>query len=117
VEPSPAFHFPNPKIENHKGSYLSSFFETNGIVPDVVKVHFITSSCNLCKPQILYSASGDNNAYAWDLAEQKQIGTFKGHSGYLHCIVQRSNQQILTGSEDGTIKLWGIQHCFHFLLI
>lgn len=32
---------------------------------------------------------------------------FKGHSDYLHCIVARnSSNQIITGSEDGTTRIW-----------
>ncbi|ESR64755.1 hypothetical protein CICLE_v10009613mg [Citrus x clementina] len=32
---------------------------------------------------------------------------FKGHSDYLHCIVARnSTNQIVTGSEDGTARIW-----------
>jgi THO complex subunit 6 len=34
--------------------------------------------------------------------------TFKGHSDYLHTVVSRSSaSQILTGSEDGTARIWG----------
>lgn len=34
--------------------------------------------------------------------------TFKGHSDYLHSIVARnSTNQIITGSEDGTARIWG----------
>jgi len=58
------------------------------------------------EPQILYSASGDNNAYAWDLNSGKIVGKFSGHVDYLHCITQRPNGQLVTGSEDGSIKLW-----------
>uniref|UniRef100_A0A2P2JCA4 Uncharacterized protein n=1 Tax=Rhizophora mucronata TaxID=61149 RepID=A0A2P2JCA4_RHIMU len=34
--------------------------------------------------------------------------TFKGHLDYLHCVVARnSTNQIVTGSEDGTARIWG----------
>uniref|UniRef100_A0A2P2JC99 THO complex subunit 6 n=1 Tax=Rhizophora mucronata TaxID=61149 RepID=A0A2P2JC99_RHIMU len=33
--------------------------------------------------------------------------TFKGHLDYLHCVVARnSTNQIVTGSEDGTARIW-----------
>uniref|UniRef100_A0A2P2JC96 Uncharacterized protein n=1 Tax=Rhizophora mucronata TaxID=61149 RepID=A0A2P2JC96_RHIMU len=36
--------------------------------------------------------------------------TFKGHLDYLHCVVARnSTNQIVTGSEDGTARIWGKQ--------
>ncbi|KAG5559167.1 hypothetical protein RHGRI_008924 [Rhododendron griersonianum] len=38
-------------------------------------------------------------------SEMKMV--FKGHSDYLHCIVARnSGNQIVTGSEDGTARIW-----------
>ncbi|XAR67141.1 hypothetical protein NMG60_11013589 [Bertholletia excelsa] len=40
--------------------------------------------------------------------EKSQIKMiFKGHSDYLHCVaVRNSGNQIVTGSEDGTARLW-----------
>jgi WD40 repeat protein len=38
--------------------------------------------------------------------------TFKGHTDYLHSIaVREANRQVVTGSEDGTARIWGEQ-CF-----
>ncbi|KAK6944796.1 WD40 repeat [Dillenia turbinata] len=50
----------------------------------------------------------ENNAIAVNYQEKSQIKmTFKGHTDYLHCIVTRSfSNQIITGSEDGTAKIW-----------
>ncbi|WP_368860210.1 hypothetical protein, partial [Streptomyces fildesensis] len=32
---------------------------------------------------------------------------FRGHSEYLHCIVTRNSaNQVVTGSEDGTARIW-----------
>jgi WD40 repeat protein len=67
------------------------------------------------QPSILYAACGDNNAYAWDLNTKQCISTFRGHTGYLHCITQRANGQLVTGSEDGTVKLWGTAIMIHKL--
>ena len=34
--------------------------------------------------------------------------TFKGHSDYIQCLASRENKkQFLSGSEDGTVRLWG----------
>ena len=32
---------------------------------------------------------------------------FTGHSGYVHCVCVRSGGNILSGAEDGTVKMWG----------
>lgn len=58
----------------------------------------------------LFSAAGDHNAYAWDLATMKLTATFQGHLDYLHCVAARELAgQIVTGSEDGTAKLWDVR--------
>ena len=60
---------------------------------------------------VLYSAAGDGNAYAWDLGTQQCTGSFKGHSDLLHCLSVRSRQrQLLSGSEDGTLRLWDVRN-------
>lgn len=55
----------------------------------------------------IFSAAGDSCAYCWDVEESKIKMVFKGHSDYLHCVVARnSTNQIITGSEDGTARIW-----------
>ncbi|XP_062148721.1 eukaryotic initiation factor 4A-15-like [Alnus glutinosa] len=55
----------------------------------------------------IFSASGDSCAYCWDVETGKIKVVFKGHSDYLHCIVARNSvNQIITGSEDGTARIW-----------
>jgi len=56
----------------------------------------------------LYSAGGDSFACVWDLSTEKRIGQLNGHEDYLHCILSRKNNvnQVLTGSEDGTVRVW-----------
>ncbi|KAJ0090342.1 hypothetical protein Patl1_13501 [Pistacia atlantica] len=55
----------------------------------------------------IFSAAGDSCAYCWDVESSKIKMAFKGHSDYLHCIVARkSTNQIVTGSEDGTVRIW-----------
>ena len=33
--------------------------------------------------------------------------SFSGHSNYVHCVCLRSGGLLLSGSEDGTVKMWG----------
>ncbi|KAK7329672.1 hypothetical protein VNO77_23846 [Canavalia gladiata] len=55
----------------------------------------------------VFAASGDSCAYCWDVETGKVKVTFKGHLDYLHCIVARNScDQIITGSEDGTARIW-----------
>ncbi|KAI3983037.1 hypothetical protein MKX01_035318 [Papaver californicum] len=55
----------------------------------------------------IFSAAGDSCAYCWDVETGKIKMVFRGHTGYLHCIVARnSSNQIITGSEDGSMRIW-----------
>ncbi|OVA08407.1 WD40 repeat [Macleaya cordata] len=55
----------------------------------------------------IFSAAGDSCAYCWDVETGKIKMIFRGHTDYLHCIVARnSSNQIITGSEDGTMRIW-----------
>lgn len=62
----------------------------------------IDSSRNL-----LYAATGDLDAYCWDIETKKLVTRFKGHRNYLHTAkVMPITQQLATGAEDGTVRLW-----------
>ncbi|XP_048431211.1 DEAD-box ATP-dependent RNA helicase 3, chloroplastic [Pyrus x bretschneideri] len=55
----------------------------------------------------IFSAAGDSCVYCWDVERGQVKMTFKGHSDYLHSVVARnSTNQIITGSEDGTARIW-----------
>ncbi|GKV13970.1 hypothetical protein SLEP1_g24920 [Rubroshorea leprosula] len=89
----PVLDFVNPQ---HKGPWdaLSPIPENNALAVD---------------PQMgsIYSAAGDSCAYCWDVEKGEIKMVFKGHSDYLHSIVARtSSNQIVTGSEDGTARIW-----------
>ena len=45
----------------------------------------------------------------WDLATGKEIKQFKGHGGPVLCLaVSRDGRQLISGSQDGTMRLWEI---------
>ncbi|CAI0387913.1 unnamed protein product [Linum tenue] len=55
----------------------------------------------------IFSAAGDSCAYCLDVETTKIKKGFRGHLDYLHCIVSRnSSNQVITGSEDGTARIW-----------
>ncbi|KAJ6367362.1 hypothetical protein OIU77_003675 [Salix suchowensis] len=80
----------------HKGPWgsLSPIPENNAIAVDT-------------QGGSIFSAAGDSCAYWWDVETCKIKMCFKGHLDYLHCIVARNSaNQIITGSEDGSARLW-----------
>ncbi|KAI5674347.1 hypothetical protein M9H77_14711 [Catharanthus roseus] len=89
----PVIDLVNPQ---HRGPWgaLSPIPENNAIAVDF-------------KGGSVFAAAGDSCAYCWDLESGKIKTVFKGHSDYLHCVVARSSHsQIITGSEDGTARIW-----------
>ena len=95
--PSAKLQLQNPRGELRRGG-LGPLSETSALVLDP-------------SSGVLYSAAGDGNAYAWDLGTQQCTGSFKGHSDLLHCLSVRSRQrQLLSGSEDGTLRLWDVRN-------
>uniref|UniRef100_A0A7S4ET24 Guanine nucleotide-binding protein subunit beta-like protein n=1 Tax=Chrysotila carterae TaxID=13221 RepID=A0A7S4ET24_CHRCT len=66
----------------------------------------------------LYSGSGNGNAYAWDLSNHKCVTTYSGHTDMIHCLgLRRRHGQLVTGSEDSTMRLWDVRSavCAHVL--
>ncbi|KAK7468509.1 Mitochondrial fission protein [Stygiomarasmius scandens] len=56
----------------------------------------------------LVSASQDDTQpRVWDLFSGSEIGHLRGHTGTVKCI-QVENQICLTGSEDGTVRVWDL---------
>lgn len=93
IDIKPVFDVVNPQ---HKGPWgsLSPLPENNAIAVNT-------------QAGSVFAASGDSCAYCWDAETGKLKTVFKGHSDYLHCIVARnSSNQIITGSEDGTTRIW-----------
>ncbi|KAI3857977.1 hypothetical protein MKW92_045545 [Papaver armeniacum] len=89
----PVLDLVNPQ---HKGPWgsLSPIPENNAIAIDY-------------QGGSIFSAAGDSCAYCWDVETSKIKMVFRGHTDYLHCIVARnSSNQIITGSEDGSMRIW-----------
>lgn len=94
--PVPAMELQNPRKSLRRRG-LGPLSETSALVHDPLT-------------NVLYSAAGDGNAYAWDLSTHQCVSTFSGHSDQLHCIAARTQRrQIVTGSEDGTVRLWDVR--------
>ncbi|KAJ1621595.1 WD40-repeat-containing domain protein [Pavlovales sp. CCMP2436] len=94
--PTPAFRLEHPRSTGLRGS-VGALAECNALAFDP-------------KSGLLFTAAGDSNAYAWDLGTGLLARTFSGHDGYLHCVAARPYaSQIVTGSEDGTARLWDVR--------
>ncbi|KAG8367207.1 hypothetical protein BUALT_Bualt16G0048600 [Buddleja alternifolia] len=80
--------------------------ESSEILGILILVYPVTSVLEVTSGSI-YSATGDSCAYCWDMEKCEVKMVFKGHTNYLHCIVScNSSNQIITGSEDGTARIW-----------
>lgn len=57
----------------------------------------------------LVSASQeDTQPRVWDLLSGEEIGRLRGHTGTVKCL-QVEDHVCLTGSEDGTVRLWDLR--------
>eukprot|EP00741_Cyanophora_paradoxa_P010091 tig00020515_g9769.t1 len=91
--PSPLATIENPRATSSRGAQ-GPRSETNGLAIDA-------------SAGLFFSAAGDGNAYGWDAERCQLVAEFRGHRNYLHCVAARPRYgQILTGSEDGTVRLW-----------
>uniref|UniRef100_T1J2Q9 Uncharacterized protein n=1 Tax=Strigamia maritima TaxID=126957 RepID=T1J2Q9_STRMM len=57
----------------------------------------------------LFSAGGDNNVYEWDLESGSQKTTFQGHTDYIHCLATSNQNECISGSEDGSVRIWDLR--------
>uniref|UniRef100_A0A8C0HE94 THO complex subunit 6 n=1 Tax=Chelonoidis abingdonii TaxID=106734 RepID=A0A8C0HE94_CHEAB len=55
-------------------------------------------------------AGGDCAVHAMDLESGTFTHEFRGHSDYVHCLALRDqSQECLSGSEDGTVRMWDLR--------
>ena len=94
--PAPALRLENARVALRRGA-LGQLSETSALTVDAASAR-------------LYSASGDGNAYVWDLATQSCVATYTGVGEPLHCLTLcKRRGQLVTGGEDGTVRLWDVR--------
>lgn len=85
-----------------------------------VWTYYIPQGENLTKPEVnsmvlgskddeslLYFGCGDFNVYCLDIETQALKLTFEGHIDYVHSVdVGSSGQECVSGSEDGSVRIW-----------
>ncbi|KAL3667831.1 hypothetical protein V7S43_007381 [Phytophthora oleae] len=58
----------------------------------------------------LFLAGGDSIAHEWDVTTQQFTRQFTGHEDYLHAVRHlQHSQELVTGSEDGTLGIWDMR--------
>ncbi|PSN29091.1 THO complex subunit 6 [Blattella germanica] len=60
----------------------------------------------------LYAGCGDNRIYVFSLEDGKLIRTMEGHDDYIHSI-HCMGSQLVSGSEDGSVRLWDVKQKTH----
>ncbi|KAL1518734.1 hypothetical protein AB1Y20_003019 [Prymnesium parvum] len=97
-EPAPLVVLHNPRQPQRRGAL--------GQLTDTAAFSFDPSA------RLLYSAAGDGNAYAWDLKALAPAHTLQGEGEPLYCLsVRGGHQQVLTGGEEGVVRLWDVRSC------
>jgi WD40 repeat protein len=78
------------------------------------EINAIATTTSRCDRVFL--AGGDSIAHAIDLTTQQCVQQFSGgHSDYLHTVqFVNHSQELVTGSEDGTVCLWDARAARHF---
>lgn len=58
--------------------------------------------------ELLYSASSDKTVAIWDLNICQRVKKIRGHQNIVNSvdIARRGPQMIVSGSDDGTVRLW-----------
>ena len=67
--------------------------------------HSVRTLCHLEK-DIFASGSFDGSIKIWKLNEDKEIQTLEGHNSYVISVIKIKNGDLVSCSNDHTIKLW-----------
>ncbi|ETO27897.1 hypothetical protein RFI_09238 [Reticulomyxa filosa] len=65
------------------------------------------SCCKFFDENTIITTSGDSTAGCWDIEKEQMVDTFLGHTGDIMSVsIDRSSHLCITGSIDGTAKVW-----------
>ncbi len=71
-------------------------------------------SASLLKEKSVFVCGGEDlKLYKFDFETGREIESFKGHFGPVHCVrFSPDGELYASGSEDGTLRLWQTEVCF-----
>jgi Prp8 binding protein len=82
-----------------------NFAVLKGHTGAIMEVQFSTDG------SLLFSASTDKTVFGWDIETGVRVKRFRGHTSFVNscCPSRRGDQMVVSGSDDGMIKLWDIR--------
>ena len=81
-------NFPTEILLSHESNALEIAFSTDG--------------------KWLAADGNDHKIYIWDVSTASKIHTLAGHEGKITGLTFRSNDELISASEDGTLRLWHV---------
>lgn len=54
----------------------------------------------------LLCGNGTNDISQWHVETGQLVTSYKGHSDYVQCVALRDDNTFVSGSEDGSVRLW-----------
>ncbi|PVD20376.1 hypothetical protein C0Q70_18530 [Pomacea canaliculata] len=100
------------------GSWDNNVIEY-GSVQETLQAHDDAVSCIMWMERVLYTASWDGTVKMWQLEEEQDsvthseyLGQLDHEDGVLCMDTQASCRRLVTGSRDGHLALWDLDHCY-----
>ncbi|CAG8567878.1 11238_t:CDS:10 [Gigaspora rosea] len=93
-------------LSGHQGDIFTIRFDPTG-------QHLASGSFdrNICHNGAIMELQWSRDSSVWDVTTGMRIKKFKGHTSYVNsvCAARRGNEIIVSGSDDGTIKIWDLR--------
>ena len=80
--------FPSETLLPHESNALELAFSTDG--------------------KWLAADGNDHEIHIWDVSAASKVHTLAGHEGRITGLAFRSNDELISASEDGTVRLWNV---------
>ncbi|MDE0297384.1 MAG: dockerin type I domain-containing protein [Candidatus Poribacteria bacterium] len=81
-------NFPSETLLPHESSAFELAFSTDG--------------------KWLAADGNDHKIYIWDVSAASKVHTLAGHEGHITGLAFRSNDELISASVDGTVRLWNV---------